>query len=381
MRAPGAGASGEFSLSAQGGIATWTIPLTVSVGVGGYGATAPTLAWDPGRSPEVPGAELRRQLEIYVAEVTSQKSVLRGLSFLQTSREGPYLPSDAEIEQRRAAYYGELPAEVAADNVSPAELYDALHSIQSARIRIASSFPESLGGLESLRPAGLESTLRLESDTLYARSRAHLYTWADLQEHRMLACVYTGTLISPEQLLLKDLLVQLGMEDALPQRFRNNQFLNCEHIVPQSWFDEESVPRADMHHLITADGQANNFRSDSVYRELGNAGELGPADRPAYLPEAGRKAEGPKRFEPSRGKEVVARATLYFLLTHKEKIDDSKYDAAAIETLRAWARATPPSAYERHRNEAIFEVQDNRNPLIDFPAWVDRIDFSRGMAH
>ena len=48
--------------------------------------------------------------------------------------------------------------------------------------------------------------------------------------------------------------------------------------------------------------------------------------------------------------------------------------------LKAWARQAEPSLYERHRNEAIFEVQGNRNPLIDFPEWIDRIDFNRGTA-
>ena len=41
--------------------------------------------------------------------------------------------------------------------------------------------------------------------------------------------------------------------------------------------------------------------------------------------------------------------------------------------LKTWARQSAPSLYERHRNETISEVQGNRNPLIDFPEWIDRI--------
>lgn len=35
--------------------------------------------------------------------------------------------------------------------------------------------------------------------------------------------------------------------------------------------------------------------------------------------------------------------------------------------------------YERHRNQAIFERQGNRNPLIDHPKWAAKIDFRLGL--
>ena len=47
--------------------------------------------------------------------------------------------------------------------------------------------------------------------------------------------------------------------------------------------------------------------------------------------------------------------------------------------LRAWSNEEPPSVYEHHRNESIFEIQENRNPFIDFPDWVDLVDFSLGL--
>lgn len=39
----------------------------------------------------------------------------------------------------------------------------------------------------------------------------------------------------------------------------------------------------------------------------------------------------------------------------------------------------PPSLYERHRNQAIFERQGNRNPFIDHPEWVGKVDFRQGL--
>ena len=194
----------------------------------------------------------------------------------------------------------------------------------------------------------------------------------------MMECPYTGTIIAPEQLMLRDVLTQLGLDDLLPQRFRNHRYLNCEHIVPQSWFNEEGVPRADLHHLIAADGAANNYRSDCPYRQLNGAGELGPENRPPYVAAAGHKSDD-DFFEPQLGKGLVARATLYFLIAHQGHLPADKYDDAALQTLINWAQTEPPSEFEVHRNEAIFEVQSNRNPLIDFPEWTNLIDYSHGL--
>lgn len=276
---------------------------------------------------------------------------------------------------------------MAANALDSGDLYDALNELigTDGSLSIATSFPESLEAVEAVRRADLESVgvasdLILE-DALYDRSRAHLYTWVDLRPNRMLGCVYTDAVISPEQLLLKDLVTQLGLGSELPHRFRYSQFLNCEHIVPQSWFDKEKIGVADMHHLITSDGQANNFRSDSVYEEIAEAAgtRTRPDGLPEYIDDPGYKLTNPKRFEPARNKGLVARATLYFLVAHKGKIDGSRYDDAGVEMLKAWAMAEPPGDYERHRNESIFDVQGNRNPLIDFPAWVEAIDFEKGL--
>jgi hypothetical protein len=35
--------------------------------------------------------------------------------------------------------------------------------------------------------------------------------------------------------------------------------------------------------------------------------------------------------------------------------------------------------HEKHRNQMIFELQGNRNPLIDFPECSDKINFNVGM--
>jgi endonuclease I len=44
-----------------------------------------------------------------------------------------------------------------------------------------------------------------------------------------------------------------------------------------------------------------------------------------------------------------------------------------------WHSNDEVSLYEKHRNRAIWEKQGNRNPLIDFPQYVSKIDFALGL--
>ena len=105
--------------------------------------------------------------------------------------------------------------------------------------------------------------------------------------------------------------------------------------------------------------------------------ELGPENNPDYIPKAGHK-QG-EHFEPARGKHIFARATLYFLIHYQGALDASKYDADDIEMLKEWAGLEAPGDYEMHRNIRAAAAQGNRNPLIDFPEWIGKIDFTRGI--
>ncbi|MBD2347189.1 endonuclease [Anabaena subtropica] len=81
------------------------------------------------------------------------------------------------------------------------------------------------------------------------------------------------------------------------------------------------------------------------------------------------------------GKGEVARATLYFLLRYPEQIDNrsNEYEAQRLDTLLKWHQDYPVNEHEKHRNMAIYKKQGNRNPLIDFPEWADKIEFRLGL--
>jgi endonuclease I len=72
-------------------------------------------------------------------------------------------------------------------------------------------------------------------------------------------------------------------------------------------------------------------------------------------------------FEPENGKGTVARAMLYFLIRYPDQIEQDYKEKINNELLLDWHQKFSPTLYEKHRNQAIYEIQGNRNPFIDFP--------------
>ncbi len=257
-------------------------------------------------------------------------------------------------------------------------------------------------------PSALYNTLKkLVGDThttrlSYRTARLkHLYPWVDLRQNGDLRNIYSGTILDPAEAIAQELerfelarpgflwefsagdLDVDGEEDeeleSLELMLEGSQPFNCEHVVPQSWFDKRQPMKADMHHLFTCEPDCNSFRSNIPYFDF----EPYLQDAPEIEEEIERKACGQRvadKFEPEFNHSVVARATLYFLLRYPKEIggEGGELQKDRLDTLLAWHRANKPNRYEKHRNAAIFAVQGNRNPLIDFPDLADRADFRRG---
>jgi len=315
-------------------------------------------------------AENVTSLELYKKSLTVQDSIFKALDYVQKSRELPYLPLDHLMNIRRENYYGDILAAFA--TISKSELYDSLSEKMVSTLRIVDKFPEAID---------LDSAITMEASTpgSYHKARAHLYTRVDLQPEGYLKGIYTGAVIAPEQLFLNDLINSLNDEDyEMPKRYKDDNYLNCEHIVPKVYFDRLEEGFSDLHHLITADGTVNKFRNKNTFANLGGQGDDGSDRLPVYVPSGGWKSR--KHFEPKRGKGLVARATLYFIVAHPKFLSKEVYSPEQIATLIQWSTDEPVTPYEQHRNETIYEVQGNRNPFIDFPAWVNQVDFERGMS-
>lgn len=161
---------------------------------------------------------------------------------------------------------------------------------------------------------------------------------------------------------------------------------NREHTVPQSWFNENSPMVADCYHVYPTDGKVNGMRSNYPYGEVSsstytaqNGGKLGSSSISAYSNTV---------FEPiDEYKGDIARSYFYMAIRYSDKLSNWTSGEAqkifkgsypyltnyALDLFAKWAHEDPVSDKEYIRNNAIAELQGNRNPFIDHPEWVDVI--------
>lgn len=208
----------------------------------------------------------------------------------------------------------------------------------------------------------------------YKLSR-HVYPWIDLHPDLKLCSIYYGRSFALETFIREDFRIahkravriqELDLlEASLPY--------NCEHIALQLWFYKHEPMRADLHHLFACEIGCNSFRSNVPYYDFSDFEEA--------LRDTCGKHIGHDKFEPMAGKGVVARVTLYFMLRYPRQIGDlaGELQTDRLPILLDWHKANPPDEYERYRNASIFKKQGNRNPLIDYPEWVEKIDFEEGI--
>ncbi|EJW91916.1 endonuclease I [gut metagenome] len=153
---------------------------------------------------------------------------------------------------------------------------------------------------------------------------------------------------------------------------------NREHSFPKSWFDDGHPMYTDLFHLYPSDGYVNNRRSNypfgetngETYTSKNGYSKLGSCTTPGYNGTV---------FEPNDElKGDLARTYFYMATAYEDKIASwhspmlagNKYPAYAkwaIDMLLHWAQEDPVSEKEIARNEAVYQIQRNRNPFIDYP--------------
>ncbi|MGM4939750.1 endonuclease [Rhizobium sp. 768_B6_N1_8] len=218
---------------------------------------------------------------------------------------------------------------------------------------------------------------RTHAKPLSYEPSAHVYPWVDVRENGKVQSIYSGFEATSEYFIQADreverlrtkarsallesgVLESTDLESMLEAQFQ----YNCEHVVPQSWFNKNEPMRGDLHHLFSCEPRCNSFRSNHplVQHEFERT-----------MQDCGRVED--ETFEPKGGKGAVARATLYFMLRYPGVVG-RRYVGQRLKTLLAWHEQYAPDEWERHRNAAIYTLQGNRNPLIDFPEWALRLQF------
>jgi endonuclease I/V8-like Glu-specific endopeptidase len=322
---------------ASDGTVTWTVPVQISVRIGGAAAATPIVA-----VPTPAAREDSPELQVALDEA-------------KRAKQRKYYDAAADACDAQT-YYGAIDV-----SASKRDLYKALRNLSR------------------------------EAHTTQPRYKpaVHLYPWIDLQPNGKLRSVYSKTEFTAEELIREDFRIEKERATRLQERLRTESAVNvteeldlleallpfnCEHVVPQSWFDRREPMRGDLHHLFACESGCNSFRSNTPYWDF-------PEFEEAIRDKCGKTEQSQNKFEPGSGKGAVARATLYFVIRYPGEINrtSKEYTEERLKVLLKWHKQFAVDEYERHRNQAIFAAQGNRNPLIDRPEWAEKIDFGAGL--
>ncbi len=161
---------------------------------------------------------------------------------------------------------------------------------------------------------------------------------------------------------------------------------NREHSWPQSWFGSNTPMYTDLHHIYPTDGFVNGKRANYPFGETANPtytsandfSKLGTCTYPGYTGTV---------FEPAdEYKGDFARTYFYVVTCYEEQLHDwfTNYSSTDVvnvidgstypgfqewqlNMLMQWAKNDPVSEKETNRNNAVYAIQNNRNPFIDYP--------------
>jgi hypothetical protein len=185
----------------------------------------------------------------------------------------------------------------------------------------------------------------------YGGARKYMYSYVDVIDGRIEG-VYTGKFFAPQS---------AGSNE----REGTRGFMNCEHTWPQSFFNKQEPQRSDIWHLYPTDSDANGRRSSYPFGVV-----VGTPKWQEGGSKLGNGANGKTVFEPRDcHKGNVARSLFYFSVAYNDPID-----ALQEATLRKWHTQDPVDDNERERANRIEKKQKNRNPFIDHPEYVERIN-------
>lgn len=163
---------------------------------------------------------------------------------------------------------------------------------------------------------------------------------------------------------------------------------NREHSVPASWFNDNAPMYTDLFHVVPTDGYVNNRRSNFPLGDVAsatwtsqNGSKLGSSAVPGYVGTV---------FEPIDSfKGDFARIYFYMATRYKDELPSWTADPFSGSDFSSWAKnmfliwnaLDPVSAKEIDRNNYVHDLQNNRNPYVDNPQWINDVwGFPVGMA-
>ena len=194
------------------------------------------------------------------------------------------------------------------------------------------------------------------------------------------------------------------MNDANCSQSTFCQCWNKEHTVPQSWFGESSPMKSDLFHVLPTDARVNNLRGNMPYGENGvtanvgnnpnTRGHIGTSNFGSYS--VGTVFEPVDEFKGDLARIYLYMATRYMDRQFTKSSEGQKvftYTSGttgltpyAVALFLKWHREDPVSQREIDRNDAVYGIQHNRNPFVDYPylaeyIWGDQTTASVDLAN
>lgn len=191
----------------------------------------------------------------------------------------------------------------------------------------------------------------------YSSAREEMYSYID-NEGGMVYCVYSGFHQSSEFTSFLD-----------P--------INCEHTVPQSFFNELNPMKSDIHHLYPTHGNVNSARGNLPFMEIddeqtetwfvGDESDLYDSSSiPGVSIDSYSELWTNMGFEPREDhKGDLARSVFYFYTMYPTQAGDIE-ELADLDVLYQWHLDDPVDDDELLRDDKIQEVQGNYNPYVRY---------------
>jgi endonuclease I len=164
---------------------------------------------------------------------------------------------------------------------------------------------------------------------------------------------------------------------------------NREHSFPASWFNDGAPMYTDLFHLVPTDGWVNNKRGSFPFGETtnptytsSNESKVGTCSVSGY---SGTVFEPIDEYKGDFARNYFYMATRYENVIAGWYNNSTEADAVLMNNsfpvfetwflnmLGEWHTDDPVSQKEIDRNNAIFDIQQNRNPFIDHPEYVYEI--------
>ena len=167
--------------------------------------------------------------------------------------------------------------------------------------------------------------------------------------------------------------------------------MNIEHSVAKSWWGgTTNNAYCDLHHLNPSDQDANSRKSNYP---LGELTSVTWDNGVTFVGKANIDGSSQNAYEPcDEYKGDFARVFMYMFTCYQDLTWEytwMNYAQSAYPTLKPWAVALllkwhkqdPVSEKEINRNNAVFAIQGNRNPYVDYPqladyVWGDSVNYT-----